>query len=231
MSRYTVPAKKNIIDNNIDVVILAAGAGRRMKSFGPKSLLPVKNTTLINYQIQTIKSAIPMANIVAVLGYEIDKIYKQLPSFVRVVENDKYETTTSTRSAFIGVRACAKENILVINGDICFNDRLFEICINESSILVDRCGMISSNKLGVVTSSNYLSCFNFGADIKWGQAFNLYAKDICMFEKICVETKQEVIISEILESMTSRNIQIKAIEPKNISLIEIDSYKDLERIK
>lgn len=231
MSRYTVPAKKNVIDNNIDVVILAAGQGRRMRSFGSKSLLPIKNTTLINYQISTIKNIMPNADIVVVLGYEIDKIYKQLPTFVRVVENDKYETTTSTRSAFIGIRACSNSNVLVINGDMCFNDKLFEICINESSILIDRSGAIASNKLGVVVDNGYVSCFNFDIDVKWGQAFNLYGKDIDIFQKICIDTNQEVIISEILGTMVNKNIPIKTIEPKGIQLVEIDSYKDLERIK
>lgn len=231
MSRYTVPAKKNIIDNNIDVVILAAGAGRRMRSFGSKSLLPVKNNTLIDYQIETIKTYLPNADIVAVLGYEIDKIYKHIPSFVRVVENERYETTTSTRSAFIGIRACSKNNILIINGDLYFNNKLFEICINESSILVDKSGMISSNKLGVITDNGYVSCFNFDINVKWGQAFNLYANDIEIFQKICIETKQEVIISEILQTMINKNISIKTMEPKGMQLVEIDSYKDLERIK
>lgn len=231
MSRYIVPAKKNIIDNNIDVVILAAGAGRRMKSFGSKSLLPVKDTTLINHQITTIKNSIPNADIVVVLGYEIDKIYKYLPTFVRVVENDKYETTTSTRSAFIGVRACSNNNVLVINGDIYFNEKIFEICTNESSVLIDKANMISPNKLGVVVDGGYVSCFNFDINIKWGQAFSLYNKDIEAFQKICIDTKQEVIISEILETMVNKNIPIKTIEPKGIQLVEIDSYKDLERIK
>jgi choline kinase len=231
MSRYTVPAKKNIIEDNIDVVILGAGAGRRIKSFGSKSLFPVKGTTLINYQIQTIKTAIPSADIVVVLGYEIDKIYKQIPKHVRVVENKDYESTTSTRSAFIGVRACSNDNVLIVNGDIFFNEKIFEICTNESSVLIDKNKMISSGKLGVIVDNGYVSCFNFDIEVKWGQAFSLCGNDIDSFQKICADTKQEVIISEILEMMVNRNIHLKTIEPKGIQLVEIDSYKDLERIK
>ena len=231
MSRYIVPAKKNIIDNNIDVVILAAGSGRRMKSFGSKSLLPVKDTTLINYQINTIKYSMPNADITVVLGYEIDKIYKQIPKFVLVIENDKYETTASTRSAFMGVRACSKNNILIINGDIFFNEKIFDICTNESSILINSNKLISDSKIGVIVDSGYLSCFNFDINVKWGQAVYLYENDIDLFQKICYDTKQEVIISEILETMVNKKVSIKTIEPANIELVEIDSYKDLERIK
>ena len=38
-------------ENNISIIIPAAGVGRRMKSYGPKPLIKVGNSTIIKNQI------------------------------------------------------------------------------------------------------------------------------------------------------------------------------------
>ena len=55
MGRFIAQAKKQTIDTPIDVVLLSAGQGRRMKSFGSKSLFNVGGRTLIEHQIDIIK--------------------------------------------------------------------------------------------------------------------------------------------------------------------------------
>ena len=44
---------------NITTIILAAGAGYRMKSYGPKCLLRFNGTTIIENQIHNVKKSIP----------------------------------------------------------------------------------------------------------------------------------------------------------------------------
>ena len=61
----TVKYIKNIKQQTpIDIVIPAAGLGKRMKSYGPKSLIKIKqNLTIIENQFKIIKNTIPNANI------------------------------------------------------------------------------------------------------------------------------------------------------------------------
>ena len=50
----------------INVIIPAAGIGRRMKSYGPKPLIKIGNSTIIKNQINLLQAYIPDINIVLV---------------------------------------------------------------------------------------------------------------------------------------------------------------------
>lgn len=231
MGRYIANAKRQTINTPTDVILLSAGQGRRMKSFGSKSLFQVVGKTLIEHQIDIIKSYLPNADIITVLGYEIDKIEKILPNYVRIIENCLYESSTSTKSAMIGVRACSHEDVIIINGDLWFNDKALSILCGETSVLIDDKNQISKDKVGTVVNNGYVSNFGFGIDILWGQMISLHSGDIDVFSKICRDTKQELIISEVFNIMLNKGCEIKALSPLNNQIVEIDTLKDLERLK
>lgn len=231
MGRFIAPAKKQTIDTPIDVILLSAGQGRRIKSFGSKSLFNVGGKSLIEHQVEIISSTMPHADIIAVLGYELDKIYKVIPNSVRVVENHQYESSTSTKSAMIGIRACAKNDVLIINGDIWFNNKSLEIVCGETSVLADEECQIAKDKIGLVKDRGYVSNFGFGVETMWGQMAYLHSGDIDLFNKICYDTKQEVIISEVFNTMISKGCEIKCVTPNKYKIVEIDTVRDLERIK
>ena len=50
----------------ITVIIPAAGVGRRMKSYGPKPLIMIGESTVINIQIDTIRSHIDVRDIILI---------------------------------------------------------------------------------------------------------------------------------------------------------------------
>ena len=53
-------------ENNISIIIPAAGVGRRMKSYGPKPLIKVGNSTIIKNQINLLRTYIDNSHIVLV---------------------------------------------------------------------------------------------------------------------------------------------------------------------
>lgn len=57
MSRSTTSIKKNITEKGLSVVILSAGSGSRIRSNEPRSLIKIKDDTLINYQVNTIHTS------------------------------------------------------------------------------------------------------------------------------------------------------------------------------
>lgn len=231
MGRFIAPAKRQTIDTPIDVILLSAGQGRRIKSFGSKSLFNVGGKSLIEHQVEIISSTMPHADVIAVLGYELDRIYKVVPNSVRVVENTEYESSTSTKSAMIGIRACAKNDVLIINGDIWFNNKALEIVCGETSVLADEERQITDDKIGLATDRGYVSNFGFGMELMWGQMIYLHSGDIDLFSKICYDNKQEVIISEVFNTMISKGCEIKCVTPNKYKIVEIDTVRDLERIK
>lgn len=231
MGRHIIQAKKQTINSPIDIIILSAGQGRRMKSFGSKSLFDVGGRTLIEHQIDTIRSLFTNAEIVIVLGYELDKIEKILPSDIRIIENPGYESSTSAKSATLGIKACSKSDILIINGDLWFNNKSIDIVHGETAAFVDSKFQISKDKAGVVVSKDYITSFGYGMDTMWGQMVVLHSGDIEVFQKVCRDTKHAIIISEVFNAMISKGSEIKAVEPIKNKVVEIDTLKDLERIK
>ncbi len=227
----TAPAKKQLLDDRIAVVILAAGISRRMRACGCKSLLEVHGKPLILHQIDTIRSKLPKSDVVVVTGYESEKLIRILPRGIRSVENENYETTTVTKSALMGVRACSYEQILLVCGDLIFNENTLDICMNESAILVDSQGSIKKDKLGLVLQEKTVTYFGYDLPNKWGLAAYMTGSNVDLFKQICIETKQEVALFEVFNRMISKNGGIAGIEPKGLRLKEIDSIKDLEEYK
>jgi len=56
--------------NSIGVIIPAAGMGRRMKSYGPKSLIKIGNSTIIKNQINLLQTYFSPTTIVLVCGFK-----------------------------------------------------------------------------------------------------------------------------------------------------------------
>ena len=123
-------------------VILAAGKGTRMGKYTqnlPKGMLNFNGKTLIERQIETLRSA-GIEDIAIVTGYEANKInYENIKYF----HNAKFDTTNMVESLM-----CAKEFIKNSDVLICYSDILY------TKELVQKC-MESNNNVGVVVDEDW----------------------------------------------------------------------------
>ena len=105
------------------IIIPSAGMGKRMRSYGPKSLIkitPEKN--IVENQIEIINDNFTNHEIILVCGFEADKLMNNTPKNLIKIENENYENTNVVRSIGLGLRAATSENVLVIYGDLVFNE-------------------------------------------------------------------------------------------------------------
>ena len=107
-TRFTSPITKTGagVEKNkpLSVIIPAAGMGHRMKSYGPKCLLPANNKdTILQKIVKNIQREYPYSDIVVVTGFESEKVIRSLPHNIRIVENHAYETTNTGESIRIGI--------------------------------------------------------------------------------------------------------------------------------
>ena len=59
MKKHIKSIRQNIDETLVHVIIPSAGIGRRMKSYGCKSLLNIKDRKLIDIQIENIRNVFP----------------------------------------------------------------------------------------------------------------------------------------------------------------------------
>jgi len=216
----------------IDVVIPAAGLGKRMKSYGPKPLIRLSNgTRIIDNQLNIIRSVIPNSNIILVCGFEADVLMNNTPDDIVKIENESYSTTNVVRSIGIGLRACQRD-VLILYGDLVFNYECIEnMNFNKSSIFVGSNIMKGSEVGCIVNKRGKVENLMYDLDHKWGQMMFLKGRELNMFKNICWNPENYNMFGfEAINEMITNNGVLTACEDEAAKVIDIDSSKDLEKV-
>src|SRR4051794_28159322 len=122
---------------NLSIILPAAGIGRRIRSYGSKSLIDMgQGETLIRKQLRTLREVFPRVEIIVVVGFQAEQVIKEIPSGIKIVENERYEESGLTRSINLGLRTASHSNVLLIHGDLLFNGSTVYSLTNGSSLMI-----------------------------------------------------------------------------------------------
>lgn len=113
-------------------IILAAGKGTRMGKYTenlPKGMLNLNGKTLIERQIETLKSA-GITDIAIVTGYQANKINYQN---IKYFHNKNYDTTNMLESLMTAKDFIEGNDILICYSDIIYTKEAVEKCINSQA--------------------------------------------------------------------------------------------------
>lgn len=228
-SRFVAPVKKAINDEPLSIIIPAAGVGSRIKSYGPKSLLLVNNETILERQIRLLSSKYKSAEIIVVVGYEAERVVSSIKG-VRFIENENYETTNVVRSIGLALRSVLNSRVLVVYGDLVFNDSLLHFPLDRSCILSSATQM-NEKEVGFIRNENTVCNFSYDLDEKWCQVVYLQGFELELFRKICCKKDNvKLMTHEVLNTIIDANGTFVIHTPKNMKILEIDSLKDTERL-
>ena len=228
---HIAPTRRNRVDrNDITVIIMAANIGYGMKSYGPKSLLNINSSeTLIEYQINLIKTSFSNADIILVVGFAADRLIKRCPPGVRIVENQLYETTNEVEQVRLALNCTLTNNVLIMKDDIVFNyETLYSITKDTSCIIYDSKQQIDSSNVGVTINDDSASIFSYDIENKWCHMVYLIQKDKEILQNICNKRDRgRMYLHEALNLMLQRTKKIKAIEPTDMEIVKINTSKQL----
>lgn len=123
----------------MQAIILAAGMGRRlgeMTSSNTKCMIKVNGVKLIDRMLLQL-ARIKLSRIVLVIGYKGKELkdyvlenYPHLP--IEFIENDIYDKTNNIYSLWLAKGKMAKEDTLLLESDLIFEDKVLEVVLNSN---------------------------------------------------------------------------------------------------
>ena len=220
------------IDSPLSVIIPVAGMGHRMKSYGPKCLLPVNQSqTILERIITSAQGAYPFSEIIVVVGFESDRVIETLNRKIRIVENQNYKSTNIVESIRLGINNSIHDSLLIIYGDLIFNSACLEdITKNGSAMVVDTKGRFREEEIGVTVVDDKVTRFAYGLESKWAHIAYLEGKELEVFRDLCKDKiNNKMYPFELFNIIINMGGSFKSIEPKGMNIKEIDSLKDMQK--
>ena len=214
----------------LTVIIPVAGMGHRMKSYGPKCLLPANTKeTILDKTIANVEREYPYSDIIVVVGFESEKVIKSLPHNIRIVENKQFEETNIAESIRIGINASSTDKLLIVYGDLVFNVySIRDLTSDGPCAVVDSKDRFKEEEIGVTVVDGCITNFAYGLPKKWSQIAYFENESFEILKTLCSDKRKSKLYPfELFNIIINNGITIKAKEPKGMLIREIDSLKDL----
>lgn len=216
----------------ISVVIPAAGMGRRMKSYGPKSLISLDGRqTVVERQVAILRHRYPQSEIIVVVGHEADRVMDSVVG-VRFVENEHHETTNVLRSIGMGLRATSGDGVLIVYGDLVFTPSAVNIAGPRSVAVVENRGQMDGEEVGVTVVDGRITRFAYDLPTKWAQIVYLTGEELRTFRHVSRNRDYRRWYGfEGLNKVIEAGGHIRAVEPRRMKIAEIDTSRDIEKAR
>jgi choline kinase len=228
MAKHKIKAEQH---DNITVIIPAAGEGRRMKSYGPKPLIELAKGNILERQVRIIDKVLGPVDFIIVAGFECDKLMNSCPKDFIKLENENYSITNVSRSLSIALRSVSTERVLIIYGDLVFNEEALSKMDFSTSCTSAGLDHSRANEVGcILDGNNNITNMMYDLDMKWNQMIYLQGRELEIFKKECQDRKNKKKFGfEIINSIIDSGGKIKCVVDKSIKVVDIDTSKDLIR--
>lgn len=219
--------------DNLEIIILAAGIGKRMKSYGPKCLLDLGSQSILLRQVDILRVRFPKAKIKVIAGFDHDKVLRHVVDNhmygVKVYCNNDYLTEGSSQ-AIVKWHDYDK-NLLVVNGDLVFNKEFLDVDFVDSGILYGK-KFIGKTELGFSDIDGYVGRFSYIFTEKWGQIVYFTKQYASVFCQIASKEKNKNLLNfEIFNRMIDDGCMLKCYKPKGGKVVDVDRPNDLLKVK
>ena len=230
VSKKTKVQKKRVRHKFVTIILLYDQYTRRMKAYGPTSLIPIKNSKLLDYHLKYISDVFPKNEIVICTGFNADRVEKYIRTNyfnqnIRIVENQIFEDTNSCESLRLCLNNTNNNNILIINGGVFFyKDAISKIDTKKSCILVEKNNITLD--IGINQNKELLEHMDVGLDFKWTEMIFLNNRNsIDNLRKVLSENNfKKKFIFEAINRLVQANSKIICIENKKHS-VKLDNMK------
>ena len=231
-SKSVTTIRKHRDSENVGFAILSAGIGARIKTYEPRSLLKIKNKTLIDHQVDAIKSKFKDKEIIGVFGPHIARVAKNVRGKIRIVENQKYETTNNSESLRLALNNSIKNSLMFFHGDMLINETFFNsLNFNKSFVVYEDRGMMDEKEIGLTIMKNKATILSYGLEKKWCQAAFFKGKELKILRNIFStfsNQDKKMLTFEIINRIIDSGGSFQAQRLEKSKIIEIDCIRDIK---
>lgn len=216
--------------DDLTVIIPTAGCGSRIM-YSPKSLIKLDNgQNLLSRQIDIINQNFTPDDIYCVVGFKKNQIKKEIKcKNIEFIENNDFENTNVSYSIGLALNEISKkQNILIIYGDLVFDNDIKIPFSSGTSILSDfsKEKFFKKDEVGINSMNSSVVNMNYGVKNKWCHILYVDKVDREKIDKIFIDKNNKKLFGfESINIAVENGVEFKNIRTENV--IEIDSYKDL----
>ena len=224
----------NNAPSEISVIIPAAGTGKRMKSYGPKPLIKVGDSSIINSQISIIQSLVNVKDIILICGFKAERLMDLTPNAIIKIENESYEDNNVARSIGMGLRAVRKsDTVMIVYGDLVFNSAAIECLDLQRSCIIVGASTMGDAEVGcIVGSDNTLANMMNDLPSKWGQIAVFKGRELELLKELCWDKKNYRKFGfEIINRIIEKGGVFHCVQGDDVKIMDIDTSKDIQRAK
>ena len=214
----------------LTIIIPGAGQGTRMKSYGPKPLTKIGNSTIIERQTKLLKEQFPNATIILISGYEAVRVMNNSPEGIIHIENERFASTEVLKSIAIGLRATITNRVLLVYGDLVFNSDTLKYPLKDKSLLfIDTSNTMTEDEVGcTINSKNEVENILYDLTPKWAQISYFVGKELKLLQQLAFNPLNEKLFGfEIINEIINKGGIFTTASPKNIMVNDIDCSKDI----
>lgn len=220
----------------ISVVLLSENYGYRMKSYGPMSLLKIEKSSLIEQQINIVKSFFINYEVIVCCGFEAKKTVDYLKSNfknenVRIIENQIYSNSNSCESARLCLNNTMNHKVLILHGDLVLTHNMLEqMDFSKNCVMSQDDNKHKNYSVSIIEDSGDLKNMCVGGKSNfWADCLYLENEEsISKFSSIInnIDYKNKFLFEAINELLKST--PIKVCKNKGRSIFKINNIKSLK---
>lgn len=209
-----------------------------MRSYGPTSLINLRNKYLIDLQIESVKKVFTNCEIIICIGFDGDKVSKYIRNKykdlnIRIVENQIFNTCNSCESLRLGINNTLNTNILILDGGLLFDKKTLKLIDQNNNCAIVEKSPSENLEVGInVNVDRQAQHFSFGGYKTWSEI--IYLKDFDTIECLRkflnnVDSKKKFVF-EGINDLLKHGHHIKCIE-NSFTLHKINNIKTYHHIK
>lgn len=222
----------------IDIVYMIPEITKGMKSFGPKSLITIKNISILEYQLMQAREIFKNNHIYLLTGFESERIEKTVFSSkhvtgkknIHIIENKEYENHSQSASIMRYIQQKQTDRGAVfINNGILIRYNFAKINKNQNHLFFLN-GTKSNFHIGAANIDHTEYLF-YDLPYLWSECAYLSASALNYVRQLSLDDVKSIFFFELINKLIEKQFNFNSIPiPKN-QVTKIAHLKDTNKIK